>query len=85
MSLSERSEGVHLRRVVPERKLVARNHYEQTYRAFDRGDWEAANAQLGRTGRTRVCRTRPTLSSAVTCNCSDRIRRRDRSAQCHLS
>lgn len=25
---------------------VARNHYEQASRAFDRGDWEAANAQL---------------------------------------
>jgi hypothetical protein len=25
---------------------VARNHYEQASRAFDRGDWEAANAQF---------------------------------------
>lgn len=25
---------------------VARNHYEQANRAFDRGDWEAANAQF---------------------------------------
>jgi hypothetical protein len=25
---------------------VARNHYEQAQRAFDRGDWEAANAQF---------------------------------------
>jgi hypothetical protein len=25
---------------------VARTHYEQANRAFDRGDWEAANAQL---------------------------------------
>ena len=25
---------------------IARNHYEQASRAFDRGDWEAANAQF---------------------------------------
>jgi len=29
-----------------EELAVARNHYEQAQRAFDRGDWEAANSQF---------------------------------------
>lgn len=42
---------------------VARNHYEQAQRAFDRGDWEAANAQF----RSAYDATYDALAHALGC------------------